>query len=172
MEMFLKKQVPADDVRLTKVYEHFEANLREIIETGSRAGAKIVLSTVASKLKESPTFASMHGRGFKNTNQWEVAYNEGVERLREVNPKLALESFGRAGTLDDRYAKLQFHLGRCTLEVGHTNEARKAFGLARDLDALRFRADARINQIIAAQAAAHKVKLVDAVDLVNRHSTN
>jgi tetratricopeptide (TPR) repeat protein len=172
MEMFLKQRVRMDDPRLAKVYQHFEANLRDIIETGSRAGARIVLSTVASNLKDCPPFASMHAREFRNTNQWELAYNEGVERQREINPRLALESFARAAALDDRYAKLQFRLGRCALELGRTNEAAKAFGLARDLDALRFRADTQINKIIAAQAAAHKLKLVDAADVVNRQSTN
>jgi tetratricopeptide (TPR) repeat protein len=172
MEMFLKQQVSVDDPRLGKVYQHFEANLREIIETGLRAGAKIVLSTVASNLKDCPPFAAMHGRGFSNTNQWESAYNESVERQHSTNATLALEPLERAAALDDRYATLQFRLGRCALELGRTNEARKAFELARDLDTLRFRADAQINRIIAAQAAVHKLKLVDAAGVVDRRSTH
>jgi tetratricopeptide (TPR) repeat protein len=172
MEMFLKQQVPADDPRLRKVYEHFEANLREMIELGSRAGAKIVLSTVASNLKDCPPFAAMHGRGFRNTNQWESVYNQGVERQHDPDARPALESFERAAVLDDRYATLQFRLGRCALELGRTNEARKAFELARDLDTLRFRADAQINKIIAAQAALHNLKLVDAAGAVDRQSAH
>ena len=173
MEMFLKQQVGADDPRLAKVYQHFETNLRDIIETGSRAGAKIVLSTVASNLKDCPPFASVHAPRFSKTNDWDAAYREGIERQGETNHAQALELFRRTAGLDDRHAQLQFGLAQSQLELGRTNEARKAFELARDLDALRFRADSRINEIISTVAAQKRdVKLVDAVQIVNRSSTN
>ena len=52
MEMFLKQQVAQDDPRMTKVYSHFEANLRDIIRLGEQSGAKVIVSTVASNLKD------------------------------------------------------------------------------------------------------------------------
>lgn len=170
MEMFLKQQLAAADPRMTKVYEHFEANLRDIIDAGSKAGAKVLLSTMASNLKDCPPFASLHKRGFGATNEWYRLYEGGSMRAGETNYAAALQSFQQAAALDDRHAELQFQIARCRLAVGQTNEAHKAFALARDLDALRFRADARINQIIQDTASAQKgiVKLVDAADAVNR----
>src|SRR5947207_14979378 len=52
MEMFLKQQVRQSDPRMAKVYSHSEANLQEIVNIGRRAGARIVLSTVPSNLKD------------------------------------------------------------------------------------------------------------------------
>jgi tetratricopeptide (TPR) repeat protein len=173
MEMFLKQQVAADDRRMTKVYEHFEANLRDILDVGTKAGAKILVSTVASNLKDCPPFASLHKRGFGPTNEWHRLYEAGSMRAGEANYAAALQLFQQAAALDDRHAELQFQIARCCLAVGQTNEAHQAFVLARDLDALRFRADSRINQIIHNAASAQKssVKLVDAADAINRATT-
>lgn len=172
MEMFLEQQLAADDPRMAKVYEHFEANLRDIIDAGGKAGAKILVSTVASNLKDCPPFASLHKRGFSASNEWQRLYEAGATRASETNCPAALELFQQAAGLDGGHAELQFQIARSRLAMGQTNEALKAFALARDLDALRFRADTRINQIIQEAASARKdvVKLVDAADMVNRAS--
>lgn len=171
MEMFLQQQIAADDPRMARVYQHFEANLRDIIEAGANAGAKILLSTVASNLKDCPPFASLHGSGFTKTNEWRKLYEAGAAA---TNCSDALQFFEQAASLDSAYAELSFRMARCQLTQGSSNEALQAFSRARDLDALRFRADTRIDQIIRNAAAVQKgaVKLVDAVEAIHRASTN
>jgi tetratricopeptide (TPR) repeat protein len=171
MEMFLDQQIAADDPRLATVYQHFEANLRDIIAVGANAGAKIVLSTVASNLKDCPPFASLHSRAFTATNDWSRLYETAAARQQSNDFAGALENFEAAAALDAGYAELQFRIARCQLALGRTNEALAAFVRARDLDALRFRADTRLNAIIQKAAQAGGVKLVDAVDTLNRAST-
>jgi tetratricopeptide (TPR) repeat protein len=171
MEMFLQQQIAADDPRMAKVYQHFETNLREMIGIGTKAGAGIVLSTVASNLKDCPPFASVHRRAFTQTNEWQKVYESGIAA---TNCSEAMALFQQAASIDSAHAELHFRMARCQLAVGRTNEASQSFARARDLDALRFRADSRIDEIIRNIAGANKssVKLVDAANEVKRASTN
>lgn len=107
LQFFERSQLAADDPRLERVYHHFAGNLQQIVRAGARAGARVIISTVAVNLKDWPPFASIGG---------------GADRAY------------RAG----RYQE------------------------ARDLDALRFRADSRINAIIRQIAREEQVTLVDA----------
>ncbi len=66
MEMFLDRQVAAGDARLARIHVDFEENLTAITRTGQRAGAKVILSTVAVNLKDCPPFAGEEaGRKFR-----------------------------------------------------------------------------------------------------------
>ena len=60
MEMFVQNQVRHDDPRMPRVYAHFERNLRDMVRVGQDSGARIILCTVASNLKDCAPFASLH----------------------------------------------------------------------------------------------------------------
>lgn len=173
MEMFLNQQVSQDDPRMAKVYEHFEANLRDIIHIGEKSGAKVIVSTVASNLKDCAPFASLHRTGLTEAQkmEWEKLYRAGIVHESATNLNAALDSFQQASKLDDRHAELCFRMGRCQFALGRLAEARKSFEQAHDLDALRFRADTRSNRSIQAVAYGHVgSKLVDAAILVAQQS--
>jgi tetratricopeptide (TPR) repeat protein len=172
MEMFLDQQIAADDPRLNPVYRHFEANLRDILAVGTKAGAKIILSTVVSNLKDCPPFASLHTRGFAATNDWTNRYEAAAARERTNDFAGALQTLLDTAALDSGHAELQFRIARCQLALGRTNDALKSFVRARDLDALRFRTDSRLNDIIEKTARATSVKLVDAAESFNRASAH
>lgn len=57
MEMFLDRQMEADDPRLQSIYENFRANLTRICRIAVASGASVVLSTVTVNLKDNPPFA-------------------------------------------------------------------------------------------------------------------
>lgn len=60
MKMFLDHQVAPADPRKQRVYQNFQANLEDILAAGRKAGVQVVLSTVASNLKDCPPFGSLH----------------------------------------------------------------------------------------------------------------
>jgi len=60
MEMFMGNQVAADDPRLPAVYDNYRQNLIDICGIARRAGAGVILSTVAVNLKDCPPFAWAH----------------------------------------------------------------------------------------------------------------
>ena len=77
----------------------------------------------------------------------------------------ALALYRKAAEIDPQFAELQFRMGDCDLALTNMIQALRDFELARDDDALDFRADTRINSIIREAAARHAgqgVYLVDA----------
>jgi tetratricopeptide (TPR) repeat protein len=155
MQMFLDHLVPADDPRLQATYAHFEANLADICAAGARAGAKAVVCTVAVNLKDCAPFASVHRSGLTEARraEWEKSYQAGIDLEKAGKHAEALPQYLAAAEIDNQFAELPFRLGRCYLAQGKAEEARKAFALARDFDALRFRADSQTNDIIRRTAA-------------------
>ncbi|MFH0907343.1 MAG: hypothetical protein V1929_01090 [bacterium] len=62
MEMFNEQRVAADDSCLDAVYNGFQANLNRIVAIARKAGATVVLSTVAVNLRDCAPFAGDKAR--------------------------------------------------------------------------------------------------------------
>jgi len=166
MAMFLGRRVPADDPRMEKVYSHFRTNLADICHVARESGADVILCTVATNLKDCAPFAAVHRRDLPEADRarWKRLYRAGIASSEANEHARAAGEFLQAARIDDRRADLQFRLGRCFLELGQLDNAREHFVLARDLDALRFRADTRINRTIreaAGEQSGRGVFLVD-----------
>ena len=173
MEMFLQQQVARADARMPRVHSHFEANLGAIVDLGRDSGARVLLATVASNLKDSAPFGSLHRPGLTpaERTEWDRFYDAGVGLEEAGQPEAALTNYLQAARLDTSFAALAFRRGRCALALGEAGEARRQFVEARDLDTLRFRADSRINEIIRDHAAhSPGTVFIDAEALVATNS--
>ena len=175
MEMFLDRKVRADDEALQRTYRHFRANLRDICREGTGADAAVVLSTVAVNLADCPPFASLHRPDLtpEERTRWQEAYDRAVDLEEQGEWTAAVEAYTEAEAIDADHAEVHFGLGRCRRELDHLDAARRCYARARDLDALRFRADSRINAIIrevAAEQASEGVTLADAERQFAEHS--
>jgi tetratricopeptide (TPR) repeat protein len=167
LSAFRNSHVTADDGRLPHIHANFRDNLRGICTAAAEAGVPAIVCTVPVNLKDCSPFGSAHAAGLapEQAAAWERAYQDGV-RL-ETGSKFA-EALGRyeeAARRDDRFADLAFRQGRCLAALGKAEEARHSFVRARDLDSLRFRADATVNETIRAvvgEMAAGGVRLADA----------
>lgn len=164
MELFLDQQVPLADSRLSRVYSNFSANLKGIVQAGGGSSAKVILSTVAVNLKDSPPFGSRHRAGLtlQQVQQWDRDFASGRDAEQQGRTEEALKAYERAAQIDSDYAELPFQIGWCELAKGEIVTARKAFAQARDLDTLRFRADSKINELIRGAAAASRLPVIDA----------
>jgi tetratricopeptide (TPR) repeat protein len=175
MEMFLKGQVRAGDARLQTTYAHFRENLADICQAGVRAGAQVVVCTVPVNLRDCAPFASLHAPDLtpEQTDAWEQAYQAGTGLEAAGKFAEAIARYEEAARIDDQFADLQFRLARCHAALGQAAAAGLAYSRARDLDALRFRADTAINATIrhvAGGRAAEGVHLVDAEQAFAAHS--
>ncbi|MGP8234050.1 MAG: tetratricopeptide repeat protein, partial [Limisphaerales bacterium] len=175
MTMFLGNRVRQDDPRMATVYGSFAENLEDIIDIGRRSGAKVLVSTVARNLKDCGPFASEHRPGLPGgeLSQWDNFYQAGVRAQEAGRAAEAMDSFRQAVKVDDSYAEAHFRWGQCALALGQDAEAARQFALACDQDALRFRADSRINEIIRRAASNREqqgVQLVDSEADVARQS--
>ncbi len=168
LEMFLRNQIPATDRRLQRVYEHFQANLTAICDIAVGRGSQVILCTVGSNLKDCPPFASLHGPHLDSTQKrrWETLYGSGIARETAGNYEEAIRDYLAASEMDGCHADLQFRLGRSYEALADYQKAKERYTRARELDALRFRADGRINDTIRVTAEHRSEKGVHLVDAV------
>jgi len=149
MEMFLDKQVPASSPLMPYVYVNYERNMRDTIAAGRKAGARVIVATVATNLKDCAPFASLHREGLKEEElrSWSALVAQANDLESANSHSEALKLYLLAAQIDDDYAELEFRIARCLWNLGDYKAAREHFLHARDLDTLRFRADSRINEI-------------------------
>jgi tetratricopeptide (TPR) repeat protein len=170
MEMFVDRRVPAHDLRLDVVRKRLRSNLLRIRRLAEDSGAQVVFSTVAVNLRQSPPFLSVHDErldaGMLAT--WKEAFQRGRDKLSSSDLSGARKAFQQALDLDDGVAEAHYLLGQAFLASQRLKEAQNHFRKARDLDALRFRADSSINEIIRQVAGPD---LVDAEAILGAASS-
>jgi len=175
MEMFLDKQVPARSPLMTNVYENYDRNLRDTIAAARASGARVIVSTVATNVKDCAPFASMHKDGLSadQLRTWNTLIERGSQLEAARSYPEALKAYSDAAKIDDQYAELEFRRARVLWSEGDYAEAKQHFVRARDLDSLRFRADSRINEVNRSVGAGFDgAELVDAEDVFSKQSVN
>jgi tetratricopeptide (TPR) repeat protein len=173
MEMFLDKQVQAGSPLMNEVYANFEQNLRDTVAVARGSGAKVIVATVATNLRDCAPFGSLHKQDLTQDalRNWTALVEQGTESEKAGAYAGALKSYSSAASIDGEYAELTFRIARCLWNLGDYQGAKEKFSRARDLDTLRFRADSRINDINRSVAASFPgVELVDADAVFARQS--
>ena len=175
MEMFLDRRVPASSPLLEDAYANFESNLRETVAVALGSGARVIVSTVATNLKDCAPFASLHREDLKpeELQSWSALVRQGADLESARQYSEALQAYLAATRIDGQYAELEFRIARTSWMLGDYPGAKTHFLRARDLDSLRFRADSKINNINRSVAASRSdVELLDAEATFARESAN
>jgi tetratricopeptide (TPR) repeat protein len=173
MEMFLDKQLPATSPLMAPTYENFASNLRDTVEAARSSGARVLISTVASNLKDCGPFASMHHAGLSQDAlaSWSQLVQQGANLENARSYADALQEYRSAAKIDDQFAELEFRIARVLGKMGANQEAKEHYLRARDLDTLRFRADSKINEINRSTASSISgAELVDAEAILSQES--
>ncbi len=155
MQMYSRHLVHSDDPELDTVHENFRQNLQDICLAGAKGGAQTVLSTVAVNLRHSPPFASIADStapvaALRHLQNLE---SSALNLLAARNPAAARDSLQVARQIDPGYANTHFLLGEAFLALGDPVTAYASFSDALEYDALRFRTDQRLNEIVRSTAA-------------------
>jgi len=155
MQMFTNRGVTYDDPRMASVYSHYEDNLTRIIETLRNKGMHVILSSVPVNLRHSAPFMSEHSPNLseEQLDQWRELTRRGTQSTDEENWDDAVTHFQAAVEIDPEYADTHFRLATAFENLGEFQKARNHYQRALDFDALRFRADTEINNIIHGVAA-------------------
>lgn len=167
MQMFTDERVPLSDPRLATVYDHYRHNLRDTVQVLQDKGAHVILSTVPVNLRDSAPFSSVHGPAMAEAGAalWQETMDRARASLDGKNWAAAAAGFQAALAIDPDYADAHFGLALSLEQSGNFTRAAEHLHRARDLDALRFRADSQINQAIhdlAAELAPGPLTFVDA----------
>ena len=156
MQMFTNNGVSHDDARMGSVYGHYENNLIDTIETLRDKGIHVVLSSVPVNLRHSAPFLSVHRPDLseEQLDQWGELNSAGSQSFAQENWADAITHFQAASEIDPDYADTHFRLATAFENLGQFEKAKTHYERALDLDALRFRADNKINQVIQDVAAS------------------
>jgi tetratricopeptide (TPR) repeat protein len=175
MEMFLDKQVQESSPLMKYAYANFEQNLRNTVAVARSSGARVIVSTVATNLRDCGPFSSLHREelGPEELRSWTTLVQQGAALESERAYAEALKAYQAAAKIDDQYAELEFRIARTLWMQGDYAGAKQHFSRARDLDTLRFRADSKINDINRSVAALTVgAELVDAEAIFSKESPN
>ena len=173
MEMFLDKQVTASSPLMPHAYWNFEQNLKDTIAAARDAGARVIVATIATNLRDCAPFASMHRQGLspEELRSWAALVQQGNDLEAMNNYGEALQRYQAASKIDDQYAELEFRIARCLSNLGDYSAAKQHYSRARDLDTLRFRADSKINDINRSVGSSYRdSELVDADAIFSNES--
>jgi tetratricopeptide (TPR) repeat protein len=167
MDYLRRQRLAFDDPRRDAVYANFHANLADLCDVAHRSGASVLLSSVAVNLHDFPPLQSLHRRDLRPEQlaEWEKTYATGVTAETGGEFTAALAAYETCARIDDHFADLHFRIARCAEAAGQIEAAHRHFGLARDWDALQFRADSRLNAMVRAVAAEQASRGVSLSDL-------
>lgn len=165
METFSKAMVRGDDPRLEAVTANFAANLRDIVAAAENAGARVVLATPLSNLRDCPPFRSESRPDLAGAvlADWQEARDRGLLAWYLGDLARAEAECDRALALNPPHAETHYLLGRLAEARGDAAAARRRYGDALRWDALHFRPAAAINEAVrtVAREKAQSVRLAD-----------
>jgi len=156
--MFMEHRIAADDPALEAMQDNFEANLESVVASARSADASAIVCTVAVNLRDCPPFAS-------DPPTDDARLESGVQALRENRFDEAAASFAEVLKTDDGFAEAHFLAARAAEGMGDGDKAAEHYARARDLDALRFRTDSKLNATVRDLFAGGKTEGVRLVDI-------
>lgn len=160
-----------DDEKRAQILQHYEFNLRRMIDIARSAGARILFVTPASNLRDCSPFKSQHRAGF--SPDLVQRFSDHTERGREReqdDPAGAIEEYQAALRIDDRFAEVHYRLGRQLLALDRRAEAAASFRRALDEDVCPLRAVSEIPEIVRRVGREMEAPVVDAVRLLENNA--
>lgn len=150
----------------------FRGNLEDIANVASQHNVKVVFATLVSNLSGLGPFVSSFSQGIDQSKrmEWESLFKSAGEAVQKQRFDDAEQSLLTALRVDSLPAKAHFALGRVYEKTGRFALAAKEYKLARDYDALRFRASSEFNEIIREAGSRHNVPIADAEKLITEKS--
>lgn len=154
MDYLRTQRLAFDDPARNAIYENYEANLEDIVRSAHRSGAKVILATVASNLRDFPPLGSLHRPDLSPAQlaDWEKHYAAASAAEASGQFSDAIRHYEAAAKIDDHFGELHFRLAHACESAGQSESAARHYALSRDWDALQFRSDRRINAVIRRKA--------------------
>jgi len=128
----------------------FRKNMQAIVELSQRAGVPIVVTTVASNVRELSPLRSVHREGISpaDLQRFDEVYKQAVEEQKGGRMAPAEALYRKALEIDGEYAEACFRMAQCQAKMERWSFAKMNFLKALDLDGLHFRACPVFNEII------------------------
>ena len=168
----LRGRMAPQDPRLKTAYRSFRKNLAAILSAAAKASPAVVVCTVPVNLRDCAPFSTSFLDDETAAQKVREILREAVAAETASNRTEAARLYANAIQRDPTHAEALFRAARLELQDHRTAEAAVLFSRARDADALRLRADSKINSIVRKCAAEASASLLDAEALFSDHSPN
>lgn len=145
--MVAAQQIPYGSTLYNRGIAQFQANMDATLQLLDKKGIPVFISNLVSNEKDLKPFISL-GPDSVQAPAFQRTYTAALQALERKDTTTAFTGFRQAEKLYNGYAATHYYLGRLLLVKGDTARARQELSTARDLDALRFRAPAALNNII------------------------
>jgi tetratricopeptide (TPR) repeat protein len=151
---------------------NFQANMEEIAQIGARNNVPVVFGTLVSNLGGLEPFVSSYNANTQETQKKALgeSYANAMQAFEHGRYDEARSVLDSAIRIDSMPARLHFILGRVEEQAGHTEATVRQFKLARDLDALRFRAPSEFNSILHSVALRTRAHVAEVEQLIEAKS--
>ncbi len=161
-----------DDEFREQVIAHFRFNLARMVDIARSVGARVIMVTPASNLRDSTPFKSEHRASLTGAERerWQTLFDRARTAIAGDRPEIAERALDEALTIDDRHAHLHYLRGTLLTALRRPAEAKEAFLRARDEDICALRALTAMRDIVKDVAVEREVPVVDFVALVESRS--
>ncbi|MDP7016293.1 MAG: tetratricopeptide repeat protein [Pirellulaceae bacterium] len=152
-----------------QVIKHYELNLNRMADIAERCGAKMMLVSPASNIKDCSPFKSelAEGTSEEDENAFWDNFQEAEELVVFGKNDEALAAYEEALKIDDTCAHLQYRLGKLYVQMERHEDANKAFERAVNEDICPLRAVDEIVELNRRIAEQRNALFVDFGKLLN-----
>lgn len=168
--MVAQQEIPFDSDLYKRGVTQFANNLDATLRLFDNKNIPVFVSNLVSNEKDLPPFVDIDPDSLEFP-AFKYNYAAGTAALSQSSPAKADSLLQEANKMYGGYASCQYNLGQLALRRGDTSAARRYLSHARDLDALRFRAPAQMNTVIAQLCSKYShAHLVDTKALYEQHA--
>ncbi|MGE0374096.1 MAG: tetratricopeptide repeat protein [Planctomycetaceae bacterium] len=154
------------------VIAQYRFNLQRMVRMAEAAGVAVVLVNPVSNLRDCPPFKAEHSSHLTPTElaEWESLTTTALDLLNDKVRDLpeAVRLLQRACEIDPQHAGGCYHLAQCYQAAGRTDDARRSFLKAKDLDVCPLRILQPMNEAVLEIARETGTPLLDADALFSR----
>ena len=158
----LKGRMSPQDPRLKAVSRSFRKNFSAILREAAAASPVVIACTVPVNLRDCAPFSTSYLEDETGAQYVREKLRAAIAAEAATNRIEAARSYADVIRRNPTHAEALFRAGRMALRENRTAEAAALFSRARDADALRLRADSRLNDLIRECAEKNAASLLDA----------
>jgi tetratricopeptide (TPR) repeat protein len=151
------------NLHIKETLQHYRFNIEQIIKLAEENNVRIILSTVASNIKDFSPFKSQHAETLSDSNltKWTNYYQEGQLFQKQKKYSQALVVFQKCLSIDNQYAELLFRIGQCMDKLNQYDLAKRYFVQAKEMDIVPLRALSEINSYIRELGRKYVIPVID-----------
>lgn len=170
-KVMAQSRVPPLSPLRDKALLYFSRNLDRIIDQAHSQGIPLILTTVASNIRDFRPFDSSVP-GNDTGRRWHELVDSAASLAEKGRLDTAAEKFLLAIRMYPENARQYYDLGHVYMAQGQFDAARLALTRARDFDIIPFRAASGINNIIKNKAGESGLRLLDVEAIFQDKSDN